>query len=847
MAKKKKIKVSKSAPQVKKSPSEFKTPSIISKYPMLWLAILLVILLSIVYAKNIYLGKPFLGSDQLRASMCYKTYITDALDRGIYPLWTPYIFSGMPSYASLSSMPRVNIIDSVINNTLLILSDNDFIRIFLNIALLGVLMFLLLRRYKLSNGVALFGALAIVLIPQFTAFGVHAHNTKLLSLVLIPLILYLIDQLFEKKNLLFLALTALALGFQLFRAHIQVCYYTYMLIGFYFLFYAVFEYEQTQKWSSILKSGGLLAGAIVIALALSSVISLSIYEYSHYSIRGGGPAGGLDFDYATGWSFSPLETLTFLVPGFVGFGGQSYWGPMTMNDYPLYFSVLVLFLAGFAFILKRNRLVWLFSFVALFSLIVSFGRNFPLLYKPMFNWLPFFNKLRIPSMIHILIAISMVILAAIGIQGIIELFNQKDKKLKEKRQKSILIYAAAFIGFCGLIFLFLVFGKNAYVQMAAGTDKIQMYLARGYQLRQISQAVIEPAYALAQTDAFKMMVLLLLGFGAIYGFLKQILNQGMLVAILCTIVVVDLWWVDAKIINNKLKDNRRARISSSEAHFRATPIVSYLKQQQKDDIFRIYPWDNHDYNWYQHHLIPSVYGYNAAKLRIYQEMLEAFRLQPGVPINAHSFKMLNMLNAKYLTSPKEVPGYEIVPGFENHGSKLMVSEYTLPRAFFVSRDTVYQKPAHPTQAEYEAHRDKIFNYMKTPHFDPAEMAILEEEPPFPIETSEDNRMEIDKYDIHQVELTTQVEKPALLVLSEIYYPAGWKAFVDGQETKIYKTNYILRSIFLQPGTHKIKFVFEPFMFGLGLWISLGTLILLLAVIGISVMSQRKLRNDAANS
>jgi hypothetical protein len=178
---------------------------------------------------------------------------------------------------------------------------------------------------------------------------------------------------------------------------------------------------------------------------------------------------------------------------------------------------------------------------------------------------------------------------------------------------------------------------------------------------------------------------------------------------------------------------------------------------------------------------------------------------------------MDMLNVKYLIShyPVPDPRYKVV--MEGRPS-VLENTGVLGRAFFV--DTV----------KILAGKEAFFSYLKSGQFDPAKEATLEEPPPFAIEPAPDNSVKITSYDIHEIQLEAQVEKPALLVLSEIYYPAGWKAFVDGKETKIYKTNYILRSIFLEPGDHQIKFVFESGAFKIGLWLTFGILVVLLGIL-----------------
>ena len=368
-----------------------------------------------------------------------------------------------------------------------------------------------MRKKKFSVEAALFAGVTIIFMPQFVAFGVHGHHSKLLTLALIPLIIFLVDRLLERRNLLYLSLTALVLGFQLLRAHVQVVYYTYMLIGLYFLFITIDDIIQNRKISNTLKSAGFLAAALVLAVALSSVLYISVYEYSHFSTRGGGAAGGgMPYKDATGWSFSPMEMMTFLVPGFVGFGGNTYWGQMGVTDYPLYMGILPLFLVGIAFILRRDKMTWFFGGIALFSLIVSFGRTLPVLYEPMYKFLPFFNKFRVPSMIHILLDIAVIIVAVVGLDAVSKLKEQAGRKGYDKKVNAVTIYSSIFGGIGFLIFLYLFFGQASYIKLPKQTN-----------------ADMLAAYKIAFRDGLKMIILLALGGGAIIAFFeKQITAFG---------------------------------------------------------------------------------------------------------------------------------------------------------------------------------------------------------------------------------------------------------------------------------------------------------------------------------
>ena len=833
MAKKKKKKR-----PISKTETGKKQLSFFAKHPNWATVIIISILLLIFYHQIVFEGKTLLPPDTLTAKS-YKTFINDALKQGTYPLWNPYIFSGMPSLGSLTA-PLINIVDTVINYTLIgigyILPLTPFMRILLNYLFFGLLTYLLLISLNTNRLAALFSAIAVVFLPQFIAFTAFGHNSKFLSVVLIPLIFWSVNQLLHKKNLLFFSLTALAIGFQLLRAHVQVCYYTYLFIGIYFIYYAIIEYKATKKLNSIVKSAGLLAGTVVVALLLSSVLYISVYEYSHYSIRGGGASGGLDYDYASNWSFSPAEMITFLVPSFFGFGGATYWGKMPFTDYPLYMGIIVLFLAGLALIIRHDRYVIFFAIIALFSLIVSFGKHLPILYGPMFKLLPFFNKFRVPSMIHILLDISVVLMAGLGLHYLINLKQSGDNQIIQKKYQSIKKYFYIFGAIGILILLFVTLGKGTILNWIVSSGKI-------------SSSAYQVAYQMALKDTVIMLILLgISGFIVLY-YLNKELKTELLGIGLIFLLIVDLWLIDFKIIEPK-------PAVDEQSFFRKTDVVEFLEQQKQP--FRIFPirlnqpGEKPD-NWYMYFKLQNVYGYHAAKLKIYQETLEELQLPhlymlkflkqgvddrgqqivqlrtlEEVPLNllyAHQ-AFLNMLNVKYLISAYPIPDTSCQ--LIKRGSALIYeNKHALPRAYFVDNIKTLSL------------KQEIFDFIGSGQFDPARTAILEEEPEFTVQPNPENQVELISYDIHKIKLKASLKSPSLMVLSEIYYPAGWKAYVDGELTKIYKTNYILRSIFLESGDHQVEFVFGPKSFYVGLIISIITCILLIVTLIYSIKMKRQ--------
>lgn len=834
MAKKK----SKKFAAVKTAPKQPRE-SFFIRHPNWATAIILFILLLIFYYQVVFEGKALLAPDALN-SRSFKPFINDALNRGIYPLWNPYIFSGMPSLGSLTA-PLINIVDTIVNYIFLGISQiiplTPFMVIILNYVLLGFLTYFLLRSLNLNRYACLFSAIAVTFLPQFIAFTAFGHNTKFYSVVLIPLIFWSVKQLLEKKNLFYFAITALVIGFQLLRAHIQVCYYTYLMIGIYFIFQAILEFRDTKKPLPILKSGALLAAAVLAGLMLSSVLYLSVYEYSHYSIRGGGITEGLDYQYASNWSFSPAEMITFIVPSFFGFGGETYWGKMPFTDYPLYMGIVVLFLAGLALVIRRDRYVIFFAIVALFALIVSFGNHLPILYDPMFKFLPYFNKFRVPSMIHIILDIAVVIMAGFGLHFLIQLKESTDPKLLARKTQSIQRYFYVFGGVAILIMLFVIFAKKTILGWIAASGKVP------------DPAYQQLAYQMGVRDAVIMVIILgCVGFLTFY-FLNKKISAAILTIGFAFLLIVDLWLVDFKIIKPQ------PAVSERE-YFQKDEVVRFLENQPKP--FRILPVNigqrgERPDNWYMYFKIQNVLGYHAAKLKIYQEALEQMQWQK-VPFPASFFfnfyqqgfnekgqsviqqrskeeipwdlfyrhqAFLKMLNVKYLITMFPIPD-ESFQLIKQANALIYENRNALPRAYFVDNIAILNS------------KNEIFGLMASGQFDPARTAILEEKVEFEISPNPENEVQITQYDIHDIKLKASVKSPALLVLSEVYYPAGWKAYVDGKETKIYKTNYILRSIFLQPGDHNIEFVFRPASFKIGLLLSIVTLIALVALLIYSI-------------
>jgi len=798
---------------------------------------LLTILLLIFFNQVMFTSKTLLPPDTV-ASKSFSPFVDDALKEGTYPLWNPYIFSGMPSFASLSRAPYVEVVGTVIHGIVWtiqrVIPLTGFTRIFINYILLGAMIYLLLRAKKLRPGPALFASIAMVFMPQVIAYAAFGHTTKLGTVVLLPVIVLLVERLLEKKNLLYFSLTALAIGLQLLRLHVQICFYTYLAVAVYFIYWAVLQIKDNEKALKIVKGGVLLLGAAFAGLLLSSVINLSVWEYSHYSIRGGGATGGLAYGNATDWSFPPAEIVTYIIPSFMGFGRDTYWGPMPFTDFPLYVGLTVLLLAGLAMAIQRNRSTWYFAILALVALTLSFGKHLPLLYWPMFKFLPLFNKFRAPKMVQILYQFSLVVLAAYGIQGVMELWKERNEKSIERVRRYLLIFGGVVL----LLFLFLIVFKNTYLGWAQ---------AKWVQNDAYSRAL--GAYDLAVKDGLKALLIYVITAAAIWITVRQKGQAILLPFVLSLVVIADFWIVDRKFVE--------PRPAAEETSFFAqTPEVTYLKG--REGLFRIFPvGDQRPPNWYMYYKLQNVKGYQGAKLRSYQEFMDTFiysgygfpkvylttsggrpqfrRPETIRPEEWRAYQaFLQMMNIRYIVSPYNLTTADtnlaLVHPPEHEGAN-GIFEYNLflPRAHFVD------------EVLHVEGKEAVLGFLSSGGFDPSRMAVVETRPPFEVTGSNENKAQITDWSIHHIEIATEVAAPAFLSLSEMHYPHGWKAWADNEPIDIVKTNFAFRGVFLKPGVRTVRLQFAPANVRVGLTISLTTLGLLILGIVAGVLMERKRR------
>ncbi len=772
------------------------------------IAFLYVVLL-VLFRGIIFQNASFSSEADSATSFAY-THAGDELKKteGADPLWMPFVFSGMPIFGSLTYITHnVSYAQTTIVFVLKFLFLNITIAwMIVHYFLGGVFMFLLMRVWGLRRVAALIAALTFMLSPYAIGLAQEGHGSKMIALMYLPLAFLTTHLLFQRRDFLSFGLFVAAIGTLLLANHMQIVYYNLMVIGLYTLYEGIIEGKG--RVSLTAKRLALFAGGLSLGFCISSYVYLSVYEYAQFSIRGSGAAGtpgGLTWDYATNWSLHPFEAINLLIPSFFGFSssyqynwqGQQqalplYWGTFPFTSSTQYIGIVPILFSIIALIYRRNRLTIFFAVLTAAIFLVSFGKHFSLLYSVLFHYLPFFDKFRAPVMILHLLPFAAGVLAGFGVTAICEAHDGKPSINKPKLRKA-LIYILGSL-WAGLIIGFL-FNSGLYSFLSsfmferAGENY-------GAQTPQIIAELKKIRFELLWGDYIKFSLLTTAALGAVLLYLDNRFNVRMLCSILLGTLVLDLFIMDSKFIHP-------TPFTALKEQFQPDSTITYLKKQSGE--FRIYPVGNLFMDMtYAYHGIESIGGYHPAKLKIYQTMIDSCLYggqNTSFPVNMN---VVNMLNTRYLVATGGLPQqFELVNADQQRKSYLYKNPGALPRAFFV-------KEALVATSDHE-----VFSTLNATDFDPATTAVVEKNLPEQITAAEGARAEVAEIKSNKITVNASTPSTALMVLSEVYYPAGWNAYIDGKKTEIFKTNYVLRSVIVPAGDHEIEFRFEPVMYDLG--------------------------------
>ena len=776
------------------------------RYRHLIVLVFLLLVPSFIFSEVYFGGEQFIAHDIQQFRATAQSVIDYQEETGEDALWATHIFSGMPAYTVIGNKAFTHL-DTLLRR----IFSAVFIPVFPFIfCLTGVYFFFWLMGYRpLPSALAALGICLTTYIPIIVGAG---HNSKLIAYTWIPWVMsgyWMLSR--SDKRLAGLFLFALALNFTLRAEHVQILYYFLFPLGIWFIFDCVTAYREKMlpDWS---RRAALMIAAGLLALAANIQPYWSIYEYTPHSTRGGselqqdaGAGSGLDVDYAFAWSQGRTELLTLIIPD--SFGGSSadgtYWGPKTFTSGPHYLGAIIFLLFLIGLIRAPCRLKYVFLGSGLLTMLFSLGSNLYSFNYLFFQYMPFYNKFRVPETWLVATVFSFSIIAAMGMKWIYESWKDETLSLRKLYLPGGIALAVAlfFTLFTGSLLSFEKEGERQQLaRQVAGQQNMRPDdpQVRQFVNRYIEQDIKPQREEKAASDSRRFLFFILLGGGLIGVATIRIIPVNYALAGLVLLAAIDLAQVGNRYVDKS--GLIPASLSSEDMlERRVRSLDRYIERNKRDDG-QAWPWrsfplgDNAFSNAVPAAFVyPSIGGYSGAKMSHYQDVIDHAIYRSPTELN---MEVLNMLNTRFLTypGPLNLPGWDVA--YQGEQGAVMENRNVLPKAWFV--DSLAVRP-DPAEAIEELNR-----------FNPATTAVLMKADPIPQITRTENRSaEVTTYGPREIALNVSADTPSFLVLSEIYYPKGWHATLNEEPVDIHRTNYILRGFEIPAGEHVLTLRFDP--------------------------------------
>jgi len=672
------------------------------------------------------------------------------------------------------------------------------------------------------------------------------HITKMHSIAYLPLFIGSLLVLYQKKYLLGGILTSIATVLLIQGNHIQIDYYG-VLIAIIMSVYFLIIWIKNKEYTHILKTLGIGLTAGIIGITINAPILLSTYEYGKESIRGGSKlitkdskttSTGLNKDYALSYSMYKSEPLVLMFPNI--YGGASdpnavdpanskaietlqqmqpqvaqqlqsflsfYWGGIGFTAGPPYVGVIICFFALLGFSVKDNKHKWWIAATIILSFLLSAGSYLESFNVFILNNIPFYNKFRAPSMIMV---IPTLLLGIMALYGMAEIATETSLKNITKKYKLSFILTGIIL----LSVLYIYFtsdfksdGERNLIEQVAKIPDANQRAVFETPARDLVNAIATDRKGMIEGDVVKFFIYVLLIFTLVFLAIKKVINQTVLLVAFGILSMIDLFQVNLKY----LKSDSFIEAAENENAFALSPIdIALKKDTTQYRVLDMRAGINNAFNGgaivaYNH---KTVGGYHAAKLSIYQDLIENqwYKFPNCMPT-------VNMLNTKYVISG-------------NIANDTIPNKDALGNVWFVKGIQVEKGPAEVMK--------------RLDSFNPKDTAVIEEKDKIEslnnLEYDENASIALVNNKNDEINYTSSSTKKQLAVFSEIYYNLGWKAYIDNVETPIVKTNYVLRGLVVPAGNHAIRFEFKPITIknsiiastfaSILLWICIATMIVI---------------------
>lgn len=787
---------------------------------MMPFAITLVVfaIISLLYFNPVLSGKQIKQNDITQFIGMSKEVKDYRIEKGEEPYWLGNAFSGMPAYQVSAYYPNdfVRYIDKAIR---FLPRPADYLFLYF----FGF--FILLTALKVDWKLAVLGSLSFGFSTYLIIIFGAGHNAKAHAIGYMPMVIAGVLYIFRKKYLVGFVITALAMALEVYTNHPQMTYY----LGFCLLILAIVEFIEafkTKNLSVFVKQAVVLVVAMAIGLGVNSTRLLSMKQYGDFSTRGksaltinpdGSPkekSTGLDKAYITEYSYGIAETFNLIIPRFMGGGtveelGEgsefyqtleknagrnvakeyskqvlTYWGTQPIVEAPAYIGAILFFLFFLGVFLVKGRLkYWLVS-ATIFSIVLSWGKNFAGITNFFIDYVPLYNKFRAVSSIQVIAELCVPLL------GIIALRDLFSSKVTSEEKENALKNAFYVLG--GITLLFALFGSSLFAFEGLRDAQYQ-------ELPTLIEALITDRKAMLFKDSVRSFLLILASAGLLWFYLKGKLKQVPVIIILGALIVFDLVSVDIKYVNKEDFTSARKVLKPFTATQTDKEILKD-KSHYRVANFSVNPMQDGRTSYFHN----SIGGYHAAKMKRYQELFD-------YQISKNNMEVLNMLNAKY---------------FIVGDNKLQKNKDANGNAWFVNNLKIVTSADEEIVAldSLNTKTSAVINGRELKRSPQGYMDFNNQ-----FKTDSTATISLIKNDVTTLVYKTDTQENQFAVFSEIYYKDGWNAYLDDVKTEHYQVNYVLRGMEIPKGKHEIIFKYEPKIIQTGNKITLFSYALLLLI------------------
>lgn len=732
--------------------------------------------------------------------------------------WTNSVFGGMPTYQTAPSYKSTDTLSKVMNAYHLWLPENVW---YVFAYLLGF--YILLRAFDFRKELAVLGSVIWAFSSYFFIIIAAGHIWKVMALAYLPPMIAGIVLSYRGKYLWGFILTALFTAFEVKANHVQMTYY-YLFIIFFMVIAFLVQAVKDKQLARFGKATAVCIAAAAIGICINLSNLYHTWEYSQESMRGKSELvkpnsanqtnSGLERDYITQWSYGIGETWTLLIPN--AKGGASvplsmnetamkkadprfmeiyqqigqYWGEQPGTSGPVYVGAFVMMLFILGLFIVKGPMKWALLAATILSVMLSWGKNFMPLTNFFIDYMPMYAKFRTVASILVIAEFTIPLLAVMALKKIID-----EPELLNKRLKYVYVSFGLTAGFCLLFALMPTVFFSDYISTAE--LEAMKNIPSEYQgalltnLRVMRQAIFT-------TDCWRSFVIILIGTLFLLLYKARKIRTTWLIGGLTLLCLVDMWAVNKRYLYDSMFVEKSVRENPIEM----TPTDKQILQTKELD-YRVLNLSTSTFNENEtSYFHKSIGGYHPAKLRRYQEMIEAYiapemqNLMKGImdaqgdmtQLNGDSISpVLNMLNTKFFIMPLQ--GGQTVP---------LKNPYAFGNAWFVDKLT------YVDNANLEIERIGKMNLRTEAVADKKFKQQLGEA----VAQDHSSVVTLQKYEPNQLTYEVESSKGGVVVFSEIYYPE-WTATVDGEEVPVGRVNYILRAIQVNPGKHTVVLSFFP--------------------------------------